>query len=76
LREAYLRDVGKSPPASAEPVLRRTAKQVRDAAVAESEAVRKLGVEIERQSAKRPLPSDEQVRMNIMKRMKIEPCPT
>jgi hypothetical protein len=76
LREAYLRDVGKPPPANAEPVLRRTAKQVRDAATAESAAMQRLGAEIERQSARRPLPSEDQVRENIVRRMKVEPCPT
>jgi N-acetylmuramoyl-L-alanine amidase len=75
LRDAYLRDVGKPPPANAEPVMRRTAKAVRDASAAESEAVRNLGREIDRQSARRPLPSADQVRDNIMRRMKIEPCP-
>ena len=76
LREAYLRDVGKPPPASTEATLRTAAKQVRDASAAEIAAMRNLGAEIEKQSARRLLPTPEQVRENIMKRMKIEPCPT
>ena len=76
LREAFLKETGKQPPASMEPVLRKRAKQVRDASAAESAAMKNLGVEIERQSAKRFLPTDEQVREKIMKKMKVEPCPT
>jgi hypothetical protein len=76
LRDAYLRDVGKPPPASAEPVMRKTAKRVRDASVAEVTAIKNLGAEIERQSARRPLPTEDQVRENIIRRMKVEPCPT
>jgi hypothetical protein len=75
LREAFLRDVGKPPPAEMEPVLRNTAKRVRDASMAEAAAMQKLGAEVERQSARRLLPTDEQVREKIMKRMKVEPCP-
>ena len=75
LRDAYLRDVGTPPPANAEPVLRRTAQRVRDAATAETAAMNKLGTEIERQSARRPLPTEDQVRENIVKRMKVQPCP-
>ena len=75
LRDAFLRDVGKPPPPEMEPVLRKTAQRVRDAATAETAAMQRLGAEIERQSARRPLPSDDQVRTNIMKRMKVEPCP-
>ena len=76
LRDAYLRDVGKPPPANAEPVLRRTAQRVRDAATAETAAMNKLGAEIEKQSAIRRLPTPDQVQENIMKRMKDIPCPT
>ena len=76
LRDAYLKNVGKSPPANAEPVLRRTAKRVRDASAAESEAMRNLGAEIEKQSSLRRLPTPDQIAENIMKRMKVDPCPT
>jgi hypothetical protein len=75
LRDAYLRDVGKPPPASAEPMLRKVAKQVRDSSAAETAALNNLSAEIERQSARRLLPTADQVRENIMKRMKVEPCP-
>ena len=76
LREAFLKETGKQPPASMEPVMRKRAKQVRDASAAETAAMKNLGAEIERQSAKRFLPTDEQVRERIMKIMKVEPCPT
>jgi N-acetyl-anhydromuramyl-L-alanine amidase AmpD len=76
LRDAYLRDVGKAPPPSAEPAMRAAAKRVRDAADAESAAMRNLGAEIERQSARRRLPTDEELRMRIMDRVKDMPCST
>ena len=76
LRDAYLKNVGKAPPANAEPVMRRTAKRVRDASTAEAEAMQRLGAEIEKQSSLRRLPTPDQVRENIVKRMKVEPCPT
>ena len=75
LRDAFLRDVGKPPSPEMEPVLRNTAKRVRDAATAETAAMNKLGAEIEKQSARRPLPTEDQVRENIVKRMKVQPCP-
>jgi N-acetyl-anhydromuramyl-L-alanine amidase AmpD len=76
LRDAYLRDVGKPPPPSAEPAMRAAAKRVRAAADAESAAMRNLGAEIERQSARRRLPTDEEVRQRIMERTKDMPCST
>jgi hypothetical protein len=76
LREQFLKDVGKPPPASAEPVMRKTAKRVRDATMAETAAMKNLGTEIERQSARRKLPSDEEVRQRIMERTQDLPCPT
>ena len=76
LRDAYLRDVGKPPPANAEPVLRRTAQRVRDAATAETAAMNKLGAEIEKQSSLRRVITPDQVAENIMKRMNGLPCPT
>ena len=75
LRDAYLRDVGKPPPANAEPVLRRTAQRVRDAVGAETASMQKLGAEIEKQSSLRRLPTPDQIAENIMKRMRVDPCP-
>jgi N-acetyl-anhydromuramyl-L-alanine amidase AmpD len=76
LRDAYLRDVGKAPPPEMEPALRKTAQRVRAAADAESAAMRNLGAEIERQSARRRLPTDEELRQRIMERTKDMPCST
>ena len=76
LRDAYLRDVGTPPPANAEPVLRRTAQRVRDAATAETAAMNKLGAEIEKQSSLRRVITPDQIAENIMKRMNGLPCPT
>ena len=75
LREAYLRDVGKPLPPGAEKTMRKVAKSVRDASAAETAALNKLGAEIERQSAKRNLPTADQVREEMMKIMKVDPCP-
>ena len=74
LRDAYLRSVGETPPKSMEPVMRNTAKRVRDTSVAEATALKKLGAEIDRQSAKRFLPTDEQIREKVMRKMKVDPC--
>ena len=75
LREEFLRNVGKAPDAKTEPVLRKTAKRVRDAVVAENASMQALGEEINKQSVRQKLPTPDQVRENIMKRMKVEPCP-
>jgi N-acetylmuramoyl-L-alanine amidase/Protein of unknown function (DUF2934) len=75
MREKFLRDVGKPPPPKMEPVLRKVAKRVNDAAVADKQALQNLGAEIERQTTRRRLPTDEEVRTRIMERMKVDPCP-
>jgi N-acetylmuramoyl-L-alanine amidase len=76
MREKFLRDVGKPPPPKMEPVLRKVAKKVSDAAAADKQALQNLGSEIERQTARRRLPTDEEVRTRIMERMKVDPCRT
>jgi hypothetical protein len=77
LREEYFKNIGKMPPSQTEPVLRNAARKVRDASVAQEVAMQNLGKEIDRQSARRPLPTHEQVREAIAKRMRGEfPCPT
>ena len=75
LREQFLRDNGKPAPSEMESALRKTAQRVRDAADAENAAMQKLGAEIDKASARRRLPSAEEVRNNIMERMKDMPCP-
>lgn len=77
LRKAYLDNLGKEPPASAEPEMRKAAKKMREADAAHQAAMGKLGAEIERQTAKRNLPHHDMVRENIAKRMRGEfPCAT
>ena len=66
LRENFLRETGQTPPKEMEMLLRKTAKSVADAAALDKAAMYKLGQEIERQSATKTLPAEEQVRNNIM----------
>jgi hypothetical protein len=75
MREKFLKDVGKPPPPSMEPVLRKVAKRVNDAAAADKQALNNLGAEIERQTARRRLPTADEVRTRIMEQMKVDPCP-
>jgi len=74
LREAFLRRNGKLPAESMGPVFEKTARAVSEAATADKAAMQKLGQEIDRQNATRKLPTADQVRENIMKRMQVEPC--
>jgi hypothetical protein len=76
LREKFLRDVGTPPPPSMEPELRKVAKAVRDSVDADNQALHNLGAEIERQTARRKLPTADEVRARIMDRMKVDPCPS
>jgi hypothetical protein len=73
LREAWLRDVGKPPTPDQLGTMKRTAKQVRDAATAEKIAMDNLSQSIDRANA-RPIPSAEEVRNRIMERFKDDPC--
>jgi hypothetical protein len=73
-REAFLRDVGKAPPPKLEPMLRKNAKKVSDAVAKDNGVMRKLGAEIDRQTARRRLPTADQVRLAIMERIKDMPC--
>jgi N-acetyl-anhydromuramyl-L-alanine amidase AmpD len=74
MREAFLKDVGKAPPPEAEPALRQAAESVRNAADAEDQAMRNLGIAIEGQTRGRTLPTADEVRDRIMQRMKNFPC--
>jgi hypothetical protein len=76
LREKFLKEVGQDAPPSAEPKMRKMADQVRKAHAAEYDAMTKLGNEIERQTARRKLPTAEEVRLKAMEIMKVMPCPT
>jgi hypothetical protein len=75
LREAWLRDVGKPTTPDVEATMRRTARNVRDAVTAENAALDQLGQKVE--SLKRAkIPSADEVRNNIMERLKDIPCVT
>jgi hypothetical protein len=75
IREAWLRDTGKAPAPDMEPVMRKTAAQVKGALDAETVAMNRLAAEINK-SPKTKLPSADDVRNSIMERMKVEPCRT
>jgi hypothetical protein len=76
LRERFLRENGEAPSKNMEPLLRKTAKAVAESAAADRAAMDELGKEIERQSARRALPTDEEVRNRIMEAVKDYPCRT
>jgi hypothetical protein len=76
LREEFFKNTGKLPPSQTEPVLRKLAKRVRDSSISHETAMKKLGAEIDKQAARRPLPTHEQVKEAIAKRMGGKfPCP-
>ena len=75
-REAFLKDVGKPPPPEIEPALRKSAKQVSDAAEAEKTAMQKLSDAIGRQPAGKRILSEEEVVNQIRQKMGIGPCRT
>jgi hypothetical protein len=76
LREAFLRDVGKAPPAEMEPALRKTAKAVSDAKAADQEAMRNLGAAIDGMTVGKKLLSADALRNKIMGTLKDRPCRT
>jgi hypothetical protein len=76
LREKFLRDVGKPPDPSMESVLLKLAKKVSDSVAANDQALYKLGTEIEKQTVRTKLPTPEEVRAQIMEKMKVDPCPS
>jgi hypothetical protein len=72
-REAWLRDVGTPITPDIEAAMRRSARNVRDAVTAENAALDQLAQKVD--SLKRPkIPSADEVRNNIMERMKNVPC--
>lgn len=74
LREQWLKDNGKPPPASVEPALRRTAGNVSRVVGEERTAMQRLGQEIDRTTRGRKFPTPEEVRDAIIERMKNAPC--
>jgi hypothetical protein len=75
-QEKFLKDNGKPPPPEVEPALRKAAERINGAAKADNGAMQKLGAEIEKQSARRRLPTADEVRNRIWERIKDRPCPT
>lgn len=74
LREAWLRDVGTTPSPEVESKMRDTAKRVREAQAAENLALRNVGEEAVKSSLERRLARAEEVKRNIMERLKDDPC--
>jgi hypothetical protein len=74
MKEAYLKDTGKAPPASAEAALAKSAEQVRNTSAAEDGAMRNLGVAIASATEGKRLPTADEVRERVMKRMGGFPC--
>lgn len=74
LREQWLRDNRKAPPARMETEMRKTARNIRKAVSEERSVIEKLGNEINRITRGKKLPSPESVRDAIIGRMKHMPC--
>ena len=78
IRAQFIKSTGKKEvPVQAKEGMQKSAKRVRTANEALKTKMKKLGEEIDRQSARRSLPTHEQNREAIAKRMRGEfPCPT
>ncbi len=76
LREKFLRDTGKPPTPEQEPQLEKMAEKVTNAVKEDNGAKQNLGQAIDKATARRKLPTYDEVRQNIADRMKIEPCRT
>ncbi len=76
LREKWLKDTGEAPPASAEPLIKKTAREVAQAVESENGARAKLSQEVEKATRGRKLPTADEVRNNIRERMGLGPCKT
>jgi hypothetical protein len=75
LKEAYLKGNNKEAPPGLEPKLKQMAEAVSKTADAERTAMNNLGKEIEKQTRRKILPTDDQVRVRLMEIMKDLPCP-
>jgi hypothetical protein len=74
MREAWLKDTGKPPPANVEPKLQRVADKLAKAIDEERAAARNGGEAIEKATQGRKMPTPEEVRNSIAERMGVEPC--
>ncbi len=76
LREKFLRDTGKPPTAEQEPQLKEMAEKVSNSVKEDNGAKQNLGQAIDKATARRKLPTYDEVRQSISDRMKVEPCRT
>jgi hypothetical protein len=74
--ENWLRDNGEAPPANMEPSLRKMAAKTKAVVDAEQVARANSGKEINAAAAKKGIPSAEEVRQYVMKKMQDLPCRT
>src|SRR4029077_18991447 len=75
MKEAYLKGNNKEAPAGLEPKLKQMADAVSKRSDAERVAMNNLGKEIENQTRRKTLPTDDQIRARLMEIMKDLPCP-
>jgi hypothetical protein len=75
MKEAYLKGNNKEAPANLEPKLKQMADAVSKTTDAERVAMNNLGKEIEKQTRRKTLPTDDQIRTRLMEIMKDLPCP-
>jgi hypothetical protein len=78
MKEAYMKGIGngKEAPPEMEPKLKQTADKVTKSAQAEQAAMDNLGNEIRNRTARKTLPSDDNIRARLMEIMKDLPCRT
>jgi len=76
MKEAYLKGNGKEAPPALDPKLKQMAQRVSKTAEAERAAMNNLGQEIEKQTRKKAVPTDDQIRGKLMEIMKDLPCPS
>jgi hypothetical protein len=74
LREAWLKENGKSPPAVMEQTFRRTAENVRRSTGAERAGLERLGQDIEKATSNRRMPSADEVINQMREEMGLGPC--
>jgi hypothetical protein len=75
MREAWLKDTGNPPPPEAEPILRKMANKVSGANGEADAAIGKIGDAIEKSARGRKIPSYDQIRENILQRLRERtPC--
>ncbi len=76
MREKFLKDTGKPPTPEQEPQLKEMAEKVSNSVKEDNGAKQNLGQAIDNATARRKLPTYDEVRQSISDRMKVEPCRT